>query len=201
MLTLCSLAVALGCVLVSARRLLLAIEATALDPDMVVNELRGAGDKEWAALRDKLATRVDAPWEKDVLGTLEEVDPRAREAGIDEQLLEVDWRVQRWSRVPRVCASIATSAGFLFASIGLLRGLANPTGEAGEVRAALLASLDALAVGVAATAFCAAVHVRTRRLVRERIAAAERLLLHVRTLASLSGLPGPATDGAERSSV
>jgi hypothetical protein len=184
MLTLCSLVVALGCVLVSARRLSLAVEATALDPDLVLDELRRGGGPEWSAVCDGVASRDDLPWEHELFRALREADPRAREAGIDEQVLELDWRAQRWSRVPRVCASIATSAGFLFASIGLLRGLAAPTGEAPEVRAALIGSLDALAVGLAATVFCATVHLRTRQLVRKRLAGADRLFQHMRTMAS-----------------
>jgi hypothetical protein len=88
-----------------------------------------------------------------------------REARINEQLTELDGRVQRWSRVPRICASISTSAGFLFASIALLRALALPAGEenADAVHSTLSSALGAAAVGIAGMSFCVAVHVRARR--------------------------------------
>ena len=39
----------------------------------------------------------------------------ARVALVNEQLAELDYLAQRWERVPRVCASISTSFGFLLA--------------------------------------------------------------------------------------
>jgi hypothetical protein len=72
-----------------------------------------------------------------------------------------------------VCASIATSTGFLFGCIALLSALPESSGDS---VVALVPAVDALAVGIAGASFCAAAHVRCRRLVRERLAAADRLV-------------------------
>jgi hypothetical protein len=188
MLILGSFIVALGCVLASVRRLALAAEATELDPDLVLTALDEAAPARWVAFRDAVASRDDLPWAQAMFGALREPDVRARAAGIDEQVLDLEWRLQRWSPVPRVCASIATSAGFLFAAIGLLQGL-TPAADSAEVRAALMSSLNSLLVGVAATVFCGVVHLRTRRATRARMAAAERLVARLRSEASTDDVP------------
>jgi hypothetical protein len=185
MLVLLSALVASSCVLASARRLAWAVAPTLLDAGVLLSVLQGDGAKSrWETLRLALAAAPEEQaWERDLVLALAEDDPRARDAQIVQQLLELDWRVQRWARVPRVCASIATSAGFLFGSIALLRGLGVPEDGAGPVAGnALIAALDALAVGVAGTSFCLAVHLRTRNVVRERIATEERLVGRLRAL-------------------
>ncbi|MGD0530645.1 MAG: hypothetical protein ABSE49_36265, partial [Polyangiaceae bacterium] len=71
----------------------------------------------------------------------------------------------------------------------LLQGLAVPTGappddgSAPVLGAALFSALNALSLGIAGTAFCVAVHVRARRIVRERHQATERLVARLLTLA------------------
>ncbi|MGH7298645.1 MAG: hypothetical protein ACRELB_27135 [Polyangiaceae bacterium] len=132
-----------------------------------------------------LVARDDLGWEHDLGEAAAEPGGDVRDARLGEQLLELDWAVQRWARVPRVCASIATSAGFLFASLALLQGLAVPAGPGSVgVRQTLFDALDALALGLAGTAFCVAVHLRARRAAPARVAAAQRLV------GELSGAPG-----------
>jgi hypothetical protein len=126
----------------------------------------------------------DLPWESALWGAFRCASAAEREAGVSEQLLELDWRAQRWQRVPRVCASIATSAGFLCASLSLMRGLAEPEADAGP---ALVAALGSLMLGIAGTSFCVAVHLRARRALRERLAATERLVDRLRSLAAGEG--------------
>lgn len=184
MLALLSALVALTCVAASARRLAWAVAPTSLDAGVLLDAIRSPQDGR--TLRDAVAGEPEPSWERDVFHALAEADPRSREALVAEQLLELDWRVQRWARVPRVCASIATSAGFLFGSIALLQGLALPAEEgAGPAAgAALIGALNALAIGIAGTAFCVAVHLRTRRILRERVRASERLVTRLQALAS-----------------
>lgn len=174
--------VAIACVLASARRLAWAVAPTSLEASLLLDALRDGED--WRTLKDAVEGQPGATWERDLFQSLGEVDPRSRDALVTEQLLELDWTVQRWARVPRVCASIATSAGFLFGSIALLQGLALPAEEgAGPAAgAALVAALNALTIGIAGTAFCVAVHLRTRRIVRERLQASERLVARLLVL-------------------
>ena len=137
-------------------------------------------------LRDAVGAEPEPSWERDLFHALAEGDPRSRDALVTEQLLELDWIAQRWTRVPRVCASIATSAGFLFGCIALLQGLALPSeeGSAPAVGVALFSALNALTVGIAGTAFCVAVHLRASRVVRERHQATERLVARLLALSS-----------------
>lgn len=188
MLAALSAVVALACALASARRLAWAVAPTALDAGMLLDAVSDA--RRWPPLRSAIAALPGTTWEGDLLQALAERDPASRDALVTEQLLELDWTAQRWGRVPRVCASIATSAGFLFGCIALLQGLAvptAPTSDDGSVPAlgvALFAALNALTLGLAGTAFCVAVHVRARRLVRERHQATERLVARLLELAS-----------------
>jgi hypothetical protein len=173
MLTVLSALVAAACILASARRLAWAVQPTWLDPQLLVVAGRGRVADDWARLRDAIAACNAAAWEHDLLAALEAPDEPSRVALVNEQLRELDWRAQRWSRVPRVCASVATSAGFLFACVALMRAVALSTDDAS---AALVSAVNALAIGIAGTSFCVAVHLRARRVVRERLAAAERFV-------------------------
>jgi hypothetical protein len=125
-------------------------------------------------------------WEQGLFAAFADRDPRVRDALVNEQLTELDGRAQRWVRIPRVCASLATSAGFLLASIALVQGLAVPAEDDAPMGAgaAIMGALNALAIGIAGTSFCYAVHVRARRLVRERMAAVDRLVLRLGSVAS-----------------
>jgi hypothetical protein len=181
MLTLLSAIVAIACVLASVRRLAWAVAPTALDPAVLVEALRGEGARAWPAIQKAAAARPALGWEHDFFAAFAAAEGDARDALVYEQLIEHDWLAQRWARVPRVCASIATSAGFLCASLALVRGLSEQDADVG---ASLVAALNALAVGIAATSFCAAVHVRARRLARARLEATERLVERLRALAA-----------------
>jgi hypothetical protein len=91
--------------------------------------------------------------------------------------------------VPRICASLATSFGFLFASVSLLRswGLAQTPPSAGL---ALLSAVDAFSLGFMATAFCIVIHVRAGRAARHSLAAIDRLVERMQAISALSE-PGP----------
>ncbi|MBV9949232.1 MAG: hypothetical protein JOZ69_20450 [Myxococcales bacterium] len=152
-----------------------------LDPSLLFEALRrregghdgGGGGGMLRRLQAAVARDPRATWEQDLLRALAADDPALRDALVNEQLGEYDWLARRWGRVPRVCASIATSGGFLFASVALLRGLADTEPDTG---ATLLAAVNALSFGIAATSFCVAVHLRTQSIVRERLATVDRLV-------------------------
>jgi hypothetical protein len=101
-----------------------------------------------------------------------------RTARINEELTELEDLANRWAGVPRVCARLSTSVGFLCATVGLLQGLALPAGDAfsDNLHGALTGAVGALAAGLAGASFCAAAHFRARRVARERAAAADRLV-------------------------
>lgn len=175
-----SCVVAIACVIASARRLAHAVALTSLDPGALMSAFEGKETRAVCAeLRDAIATDDSFAWERDFFAAFASADPALRDSLVNEQLTELDGRAQRWSRIPRVCASVATSAGFLLASMALVQGLSAPV-EADtplESRAALVGALDALAIGIAGASFCYAVHVRARRVVRDRLGAVDRLIV------------------------
>jgi hypothetical protein len=158
--------VALACILASARRLALAVAPTGLEPRAVLKVLHGDGGRSrLIGLRQALAAEDRFVWERDLFAAFDEPPGPRRDALLNEQLLDVEWRADRWARIPRVCASIATSAGLLFGSLALLKGLAIPEGadSSAAIHEAMVSALGALALGIAGAAFCASVHVRARR--------------------------------------
>ncbi len=193
MLAVLSALVASACILASARRLVWATSPAWLDPQLLVESLRGERRADWPRLRAAIASCGRAEWEHELIEALGEADEGSRVALVNEQLRELDWRARRWARVPRVCASVATSAGFLFACIALLQGVAPPEGDIG---ATLVPALDALAIGIAGTSFCIAVHLRARRVVRERLAAADRFVDRLEGMADFDGSDGSISKGA-----
>jgi hypothetical protein len=170
-------------VLASARRLAWVVAPTWTNPRLLADALTSPqGPAIVAGLRDAAARDERLAWEGGVLSAIDEHDVRARAARLNEQLSELDWRAQRWSRVPQVCARVAASAGFLFGTIAVIVGLGDDT--PGASRAALVSALDAAAIGIAGTAFCVAIHLRARRALRERLAGADRLVDQLEKLGS-----------------
>lgn len=196
MIPLLSMLVAIACAVASARRLWFVTTATAFDPDAVLEALHvrrtskgravPADDRVRAgieALRQAVIGAPDADWERDLFAALDADDANTRAALVNEQLTELDYRIQRWARVPRVCASIATSFGFLLATLVLRRGLyaADLTGDVGElfVRGLVGDAFTVALFGVVGTAFCIAAQSAAKRLAKRRIEAADALVGHL----------------------
>lgn len=158
--------VALGCALASARRLYFATNAIAIHPAVWLDAIaRGEGSRaERAVRRDP---RAD--WERELLDASREPDAQTRTARTNELLIDLDFRVSRWERVPRVCASIASSAGFLFGSLTLRFGLVASSAlpddaRGGAINAVVLQAVNVAALGVAGTAFAIAAQLHARRM-------------------------------------
>lgn len=173
--------VALACAAASARRVWFAANATAIHPeDLHAALAKAKGPDAIVALRALVASVPAADWERELLDAL--TAPVAqRIALVNEQLTELDYRIQRWARVPRVCASIATSFGFMLATLVLREGLAD-TGEVPvEVGEMILKGLvaDALmvgAMGLIGTAFCIGAQTEAKRIAKARSVGADKLV-------------------------
>jgi hypothetical protein len=186
--------VALACAAASARRVWFAANATALHPDEVVKALAGAkGPEAIESLREVVAKEPTADWERDLLAALG-TPAELRVALVNEQLTELDYRIQRWGRVPRVCASISTSGCFMLATLVLRNGLAADTSELSSDLVELFVKGlvgDALlvgAMGLVGTAFCIAAQSEARKIAKARMKGADRL---VERLESLLEAPPP----------
>lgn len=162
------------------RRLWFVTHPTAFEPDDLVAWFERPGAS-LAKLEALVATIPEADWERDLVGALREPRPEARTAFVNEQLSELDHRMQRWLRVPRVCASIASSLGIMLGTLVLRRGLAEAPDLTGDLGTLFVRDIvgDAISVasfGIVATAFCIGAHAQAARLSRQRLAAADRLI-------------------------
>ena len=176
-----SILVAAACALAAARRLAWAIAPVRVDLRVIGAE----ADSDPSLLADvggAMASFPELTWERALWAALDLPDAPARNALINEQIVELEWLVDRWSRVPRVCASISTSTGFLFASMALMQGLSasDAASPIPDVTQAVSPALDALCVCFASASFCFAVHVRARRAVRDWLVAADGLVGRLR---------------------
>jgi hypothetical protein len=188
LIVLVAVLVAAVCIGVSARRLWFAANATVLDPDDVVAAMkRVPGPSVVARLREAVAHEPAAEWERELLGALAEPRAETRVALVNEQLTELDHRIQRWARVPRVCASLATSIGILLGTLVLRDGLANApdlSGDLGElfVRDVIGRAFSVASCGIVATTFCLGAHAQARRMTRRRLEAADRMVEKLESL-------------------
>lgn len=176
--------ISLACVLAGLRRMWLAVEPGGLDAELLARAVTDAGALQ--RLHAGLVTRAGPSLESDLLGAACDAHAESRGQLIDEQVIEADWLTQRWAPVPRVCASIATSAGFLCACMLVIQNVTADPADAGTAPS-LLSALGAVALGVAGASFCISVHIRLRPLMRARRAATTRLVERLR------GLAAPAT--------
>jgi hypothetical protein len=82
----------------------------------------------------------------------------------------------------------------LFGTLALVQGLSTPAGEGGAVasQSALASALAAVSLGIAATAFCVAVHVRAGRIASERRAAIDDLVTLLERLRSAPAERAPS---------
>lgn len=185
-----SAVVAAACVLASFRRLFSSTAPTSLDAGELCRWLVEPQDFPRIAVAVESAPKAD--WERDLFAAFGERDDRLRDARVNELLTEVSGRVGTWSRVPRVCASLATSAGFLFALVSLLTSW---DGEASSLTfgPGLVSAVDAFSFGVAGAAFCVVVHMRATRSERVSLAALDRLIERMHSLVSAAQRALPET--------
>jgi hypothetical protein len=174
------LLVVMGSIAASAARLTFAIAPTTFSPELIERAL--AGPRAEAARRIRrlgqvLAARKGAEWESSLLSAVAS-EPNVRTGLVNELLTELDHRMQRWVRVPRVCASICTSAGFLLAAMLLRSSLSDVdvalVGRA--VDAAVLQAIDVAALGLAGATFCIAAQVHARSAAALRAKAYDHLV-------------------------
>jgi len=162
--------VSLACAIASARRLVFAMTPIALDPKMLSDAAKGAP---LDVVTRAISRNESATWEKNLLAAMA-VEGPTRTGEINEQLLEAEWLAQRWARVPRVCASVATSIGFLLATLALRQGLLDP--NTAGIDQLIVRSVNVLAIGIAGATFCVAVHLRAGKEAKKRMAEVDALV-------------------------
>lgn len=172
-----AIVVALACAAASTRRLWLLANATYVHPGEVAAALGKKPDEQTIArLREALAGAPGADWERDLFEALDAPEPK-RAALVNEQLTELDWRLQRWSGVPAICARISTSFGFLLGALVLRDALSYP-GEITEMvtYGVIGRAIGVVVTGVAGTLFCVAAHKMARTMAKERLVATDAMV-------------------------
>jgi hypothetical protein len=173
--TIIAIVVAALCVAASARRLGFAAQATALDAGVLLSAVKAAPEM-WPSIRGEIERDPAAEWERELVVALDSKEP----ALVNEQLGDLDYISQRWARVPRVCASVASSSGFLLAALVMRDALA---ADQIDVDSAISHAIGAVVVGLCGTAFCVAAHLKARTLVKERLVMTDKLIDRLESLA------------------
>jgi hypothetical protein len=163
-LVVAAIVVALGCAAACVARLRFATSPIAVHPRVWLTHVRaGEGD----VARRVIERTPGATWERELLLALAEPNDEARAGRVNEQLGELDFRLGRWDRVPRVCASVASSAGFLLGSLVLRFGLLAASDAPDDLRGSaiddvVLQAVNVAVFGVAGAAFAIATLYRAR---------------------------------------
>lgn len=177
MIAIAAAIVALACSLASARRMYYATHATAWHPALLLSAVGKAPDR---ATVDRLRALAEddarADWERDLFAALSNEDEKLRAALVNEQLTELDWRISKWASVPRICARITTSFGFLLAALVLRRGLGDPELSEETMRGLVGQGLTVIFLGFVGTAFCVAANRAARSAVKARLEAVDAVV-------------------------
>lgn len=195
--------VTLLCAAASLERLRRALGVTTLDPDVLTRvaerdgpealvarlaawtEAEGASTPDDAFERSLVALAGPSPAGARALGQGHVDDEAHRTAVLAEALLELEQRARAWGKVPRVCASVATTSGFLLASLALRQGLA--AGALGaDLRQLFFTGLvgqaiAVVALGIAGATFCAHAHRVSHRIAMARLRSAQALAVRFAT--------------------
>lgn len=180
----------MACVAASTRRLYLALSPTEFDLRTLLVEIRGEeSESRLARIRTAIAHDSAADWEHAILdaiasGRRTKAHPNVRIDLINEQIDELDFRLQRWADVPRVCARIVGNGGVVVALFMLCDGL-----SAADVSmdCAVIHAFNAVAVGIAGAVYCMAVHGRANSAAKERFVIVDQIVARLETLETLQG--------------
>ncbi len=191
------------CVWASSRRLAFAVAPTAFDPVVLLRTLRGADGR--GAIDLAIGALDEQAWERSLLIALA-APIGQRAALLNEALGELDLLVHRWARVPRVCASVASTSSFMLASMALRAGLTASgdvadAGFASYLNATMLDAVNVAAVGVAGAAFCIAAQYRARRAAKTHLEAADKFVAALEAAPEVSLESGSASPHAEEMSA
>jgi hypothetical protein len=182
-----ALVIAAVCVAASLRRIVFAVAPTSLDPVRLAKALRGdAGRARFVAIDEDVRRRPEGDWERALFEAMRR-PASERAAHVNEQLTEVDYLTKRWDRVPRVCASVASSSGFLLAAVALRTGLSDPAAFDPETKSAILGAalvdaVDTAAIGIAGAAFCIAAQMVAKKAARAHADAIDDLVERLEAL-------------------
>lgn len=184
------LVVALSCMALSLRRLLFVFDAPFGDAEAWLKSLRAAKKRGLTLLDARVPEGSFEGMVQEAIAAPEEI----RVARLGEALMELEFSLAHWARVPRVCASITSSVGFLGAAVFLRRGLLEAVdGEAPDFNGLVLSAIGVAAVGIAGAITCALLHRAAMREAKQRMRTADDLVEWLETY----GLDGASDRAGE----
>ncbi len=168
--------VALVSAAASLRRILFVVHATALDPSLVLERLRGERGRQQApAVLALFAAQQEGSFERELADALAGPEA-ARPILVAQAETEFGWTLRRWDRVPRVCASISSSCAFLLASMVLRNGLTFEEGTYPNFNGLVFRAMGVVVLGLAGTSAAIAAQRIATAAVRRRRAAVTALV-------------------------
>ncbi len=184
MIVFVSVVITLGCIAASLRRLYFATNPTAFDHALLAKLVKDSPER-FARLVSAPSESSEAGatlWEKELLDAVRHPDRIARNALVNEQLGEFEYRVKRWVQVPRVCARVASTSGFLLASLVLRSGLKDlaslMSGDAMQIATSgpIAQALSVVTLGMMGGAFCLVFQERARKAEKANFSAVDALV-------------------------
>lgn len=183
------LVVALGCMGLSLRRLLFVFDAPFADAEALLKALRAAKKRGVTLLEARLPDGSFESMVQEAIAAPADI----RVARLGEALMELEFSLAHWARVPRVCASITSSVGFLGAAVFLRRGLLEEVdGDAPDFNGLVLSAIGVAAVGIAGAITCALLHRAAMREAKQRMRGADDLVEWLETYGIDAGEGEPA---------
>lgn len=158
----------------------------------LVEALRGdAGRARFEDICAAIGEDPDAEWERELVQAFD-ASGDARVARINELLMDLDHLIGAGARVPRVCASIAATTGFLLASLALRRGLGVASDLPLEIQdyaihQAVRDGIDVAAVGICGAIACVAIGARANKAAKARLSATDQLVERLEAIAPSAG--------------
>jgi len=160
----------------SLRRIRFVVHATALDPTLVLERLRGdRGRAQATAVLALFAAQPEGTFERELAEALTGPE-EARPILVAQAETEFGWSLRRWDRVPRVCASISSSCAFLLASMVLRSGLTFAEGTYPNFNGLVFRAMGVVVLGLAGTSAAIAAQRVATAAVRQRRAAVTALV-------------------------
>ncbi|MFO0663103.1 MAG: hypothetical protein U0174_04080 [Polyangiaceae bacterium] len=195
-----SIVVSSACAVVALRRLFGVLGFPSFDLRALLAELKEKPSAVVALLR----ARGAGTWEHLCAeGYRQKGDAAA--ATLNEALLELEHGLSKGARVPRVTASVASSVGFLLASLVIRRGLTSAAEEPTPVFDGLIVvALNVVCVGVAGAVTCATAGTIANRIAKARWKEGEGLidaLRHPEAAAEAGFVEGGSASGPASSST
>jgi hypothetical protein len=204
--------VSITCVVYSVRALRATIEATATDPAVLARALRlgdslspadavAFGRRRLVRLLAWARSEPRADLETELLEAVTLHRGEAQIALVNSALGEIDHRVQRHGRVPRVCARVSSTVGLLCGAMALRHGLVMGSLDGPPLdlilHGPIADMLSAVFMGIAGAVWCSAAAREVKKVAGERLKGHDALIDRLEALSLPVEEPGQTGEAGQ----